>query len=226
MPPRSFLVPRWLVGALALVLAITALGAPVAAQDQSESDSITVALADAGESGVSGEATLDADGDQTNLTVRLTGAFDDHLIGIASRSCANFDPADPEPEGMSWVTDPDGFSDATVPDPLDDLVAGDYSITVRQSEAEPGELIACGDIGGTDSQDAASDVATDTDSESDIAAAGGTDTASADPTGMPTTGVGSASMSDLRLALVFSGLAALSAAIAIAIARRPGINTR
>lgn len=236
MPPRSHLTPGWLFGALAIFVAFFALVAPRAAQAQDDQESTTVTLVEIDNSGVSGVATLDADGDQTTMTVRLTGAFDDHLVNIARGSCGDSGSAGPEPEGMSWVTDPDGFADAVVPVPLDELTAGGYSITVHRSEAQPDELIACGDIGDTDARAAAGDAGANADSDGDLTGgaadstgigdAGATDATSTDLSGMPTTGIGSASQTDLLLPMVIAGLATLAAAIAIATARRHGLGSR
>jgi hypothetical protein len=99
-------------------------------------------------------------------------------------------------------------------------VARAFSITVRRSEAQPEDLIACGDIGSVAPQVTADSTASDADSEGN-GVAGAAESAPADANAMPVVGIGSTSQPDHRLAVILAGLATLAAAIAVATARRP-----
>jgi hypothetical protein len=68
------------------VLVLT-LAAPVVAQD-----AVTFDLNEVNDSGVSGVVMLTANGDQTDVAIRLTGATGDHPNHIHENACANVNP--------------------------------------------------------------------------------------------------------------------------------------
>jgi hypothetical protein len=133
-----------LVAFASLVPAMT-----VAAQDTPET--ITIALAEYQDSGVSGWATLTAEGDGVAVQMAVEGdqVTGDQPTHIHTGTCENFDP-NPTYPLTTIVLDPlsaDGVSQTSVPDvSLDELLSGDYVILVHKSTDELTNYFVCGDI--------------------------------------------------------------------------------
>jgi hypothetical protein len=170
----------------AAVLAVAALSwvSPAAAQEEST----TITMDALNDSGVSGEATLTAAGEETVVSVALDGATGDHPAHIHMGTC---DTLNPNPEYVLTDIDADGASETTVPVALSDLLASEYAINVHLSVDEIETYVSCGTI-----------VASDT-GGTDTAAAGGTTSTT------PSTGVGVTAMTNGTNAMLL-GLAALA----------------
>lgn len=175
----------------AAVLAVAALSwvSPAAAQEEST----TITMDALNDSGVSGEATLTAAGEETVVSIALEGATGDHPAHIHMGTC---DTLNPNPEYVLTDIDADGASETTVPVALSDLLASEYAVNVHLSVDEIETYVSCGTI-----------VAADT---------GGTETASTDTTAAggttattPSTGVGVTAMTNGTNAMLL-GLAALA----------------
>jgi hypothetical protein len=143
----------------ALVLALLSVAPQmVAGADDSGPDRVTVDLrAGSGPlsggrswdaSGVTGTATLTADGDQTVVEMTVRGAAGDHPDHIHRGRCA-----DPEPNPLYPLSDvilnpadPEGRSTTRVDVPLAELLAGEYLILVHESAQNLNVYLVCGDI--------------------------------------------------------------------------------
>jgi len=143
----------------ALVLALLSVAPQmVVGADDSGPDRITVDLrAGSGTlsggrswdaSGVTGTATLTADGDQTVVEMTVRGAAGDHPDHIHRGRCA-----DPEPNPLYPLSDvvlnpadPEGHSTTRVDVPLAELLAGEYLILVHESAQNLNVYLVCGDI--------------------------------------------------------------------------------
>ena len=136
--------------AMAAIMALTCAGLlrPAAAQDE---QTITIPLNEHQNSGVSGTATLTAEGENTRVSMELTGdpVTGDHPTHIHTGTCRDFDP-DPLYPLTTVVLDEvsdEGVSETTVDDvSLDDLLADDYVILVHPSAEELFPEWVCGDI--------------------------------------------------------------------------------
>jgi hypothetical protein len=111
-----------------------------------EKEGITVDLGEQNSSGESGTATLTADGEQTVVTIDLTGAPADtpQPAHIHSGTCAELgDVVHPlaNVEG--------GASETTVDAPLADLQGAAFAINVHESEEAIQNYVACGDVPST-----------------------------------------------------------------------------
>ena len=230
MNPRSLWCRRWSIECVAAAMLIlpfaVSLATPTSAQEESDQGVTTITLNEVNDSGVSGTVRLSPNGDQTEVAVRLTGATGNHPNHIHENFCANVDPDPllPLTHIVVGEVDPDGFTTTTVDMPLDELLAGEFSILVHLSDDQLDQYLACGNIAtgdvgeeaavvpapGTPTVDAAS-------APEPAGGAGGTDVAVTD---VATTGVGTGIQPNLRLALVVVSLAVLSAAVAIGAARR------
>jgi hypothetical protein len=121
----------------------------VAAQESPET--ITIALAEYQDSGVSGWATLTGEGDGVAVQMAVEGdqVTGDQPTHIHTGTCENFDP-NPTFPLTTIVLDPlsaDGVSQTSVPDvSLDELLSGDYVILVHKSMDELTNYFVCGDI--------------------------------------------------------------------------------
>jgi hypothetical protein len=159
MTPRSC----WNIGrsTTILVAMILALVAPVMAQEASDLDEVTVVLEEVADSGIIGVAMLTADGEQTDVAIRLTGARGDHPNHIHENFCDNVNPEPRFPLTHIEVgnTDPDGFTNSTVDVSLEELLTGEYSILVHLSDDQLDEYLVCGNIGTAPDQ--AAEVATE-----------------------------------------------------------------
>lgn len=109
-----------------------------------EPESVTVVLDELNGSGIAGEATLTANGDQTDVSIQVTGAAGGHPVHVHNGTCAVLG------EVSAGLTDigPDGMSMTTIPLSLDDLMAGQYAINAHLSAEDITTYIACGDIAG------------------------------------------------------------------------------
>ncbi|MGH2532150.1 MAG: hypothetical protein ACRDJW_07550 [Thermomicrobiales bacterium] len=200
---RSGVVRGFAVVLVVLGMAVL-VNAPVAAQE----DSVTIDLDELNDSGVSGEATLTADGDSTLVSIDVLGASGGHPAHIHEGTC---DELNPNPTFPLTSVDADGLSETTVEVALDDLTADPYAINVHLSDTELGTYVTCGNItaaavGGEeeaeDVTEAAEAVAEDDDDDDGV---GGTTA-----TTTPATGVGSLSTSDSLAMLAGLGAVALS----------------
>ena len=137
-----------IVIAAAMALTFTALGHPIAAQ---ENRPLTIPLKEHENSGVSGTATLAADGENTRVSMELSGdpVTGDHPTHIHTGTCRDFDP-DPTYPLKTVVLDKvsdEGESETTVEDvALDDLLDDNYVILVHESAEELYPEWVCGDI--------------------------------------------------------------------------------
>lgn len=108
-----------------------------------EEEAVTVEIAEQNGSGESGTATLTPDGDQTTVTIDLTGApATPQPAHIHSGSCAELGDV---VHALADVTD--GTSETSVPASVADL-QGDFAINVHESADAIQNYVACGDIGG------------------------------------------------------------------------------
>jgi hypothetical protein len=143
----------------ALVLAVLSVASAVGVRaDQASPERVTVDLrAGTGSlsggrswdaSGVTGTATLAADGDQTVVALVVRGAAGTHPDHIHRGRCA-----DPEPNPLYPLSDVvlnpadrEGRSTTRVDVSLRELLAGEYLILVHESAQNLNVYLACGDI--------------------------------------------------------------------------------
>jgi hypothetical protein len=132
-----------------VALAILMPAISVAAQNTPQT--ITIALNEYKDSGVSGWATLTAEGEGVAVQMAVEGdqVTGDHPTHIHTGTCENFDPSPTFPL-TTIVLDPlsaDGVSQTSVPDvSLDELLSSDYVILVHKSKDELTNYFVCGDI--------------------------------------------------------------------------------
>jgi hypothetical protein len=149
---------RWLglklVPFISLVVSLVALASLVPAMTvaaQESPETITIALTEYQDSGVSGWATLTAEGDGVAVQMAVEGdqVTGDQPTHIHTGTCEDFDP-NPTFPLTTIVLDPlsaDGISQTSVPDvSLDELLSGDYVILVHKSADELTNYFVCGDI--------------------------------------------------------------------------------
>ena len=208
--------------AIAAVMALScaALLHPVAAQDD---ERLTIPLNERENSGVSGTATLAADGENTRVSLEMSGdpLTGDHPSHIHTGTCADFDPNPLYPLTtviLDEVND-EGVSETTVDEvALDDLLADDYVILVHPSAEELYPEFVCGDIkadGGTGgSRDDAAAV---------VEATPGADQGSTNVHRTPRAGVGSAQIG-LSWTTLIGLLAVLFAVASVALASKRGVR--
>ena len=197
-----------LAAVLTVILAMAAFAAvgPAAAQDD---ESVVFDLNELNASGVTGTATLTADGDRTNVVLDLSG---DAIVGEhpAHNHEGTCDDLDPNPTYPLSEVDEEGQSETNVEVSLDDLT-GDtpYAINVHLSNEEIGVYIACGDITNF--------------SSGDVAVGGGNNEV-ATTTTAPTSGAGAAFRAAGHRSLVagFAALAGMLAAGGLALRGREG----
>jgi hypothetical protein len=234
MNPRS----SWNLGRLCCALAMTVLlmGSNVA-KAQSDRDEVMVTLEAVDDSGVSGEAVLTANGDQTDVAIRLTGATGSHPNHIHENFCAdvNPEPLFPLTHVNVGEADPDGFTNSTVDVSLDELLDSEFSILVHRSDDRLDEYLACGNIGTpqetTEETAPLPEIAAVP--EADATVSGGSDTGEVGPgkgkTGVTvvevsTSGVGTAARSDVGLLVIVVGLGVLTTGVAFSTARRTRVE--
>lgn len=213
MSPRPWRQIRQLGGVMVGILTILALATPTVAQEEPDSETVTITLNEVDDSGVSGIAMLSANDDQTDVAIRLTGAFGDHPNHIHENFCDEVNPVPllPLQHVVVGEADPDGFTNSTVDIWLDELLAGEFSILVHRSDDQLDDYLVCGNITTDYTENTVMAVA-------DQSATG---TGRATVSEMPTSGVGTAAQGNLGLLAVVVGLAGVSVAIAIAAARKP-----
>jgi hypothetical protein len=139
--------------ALAAVMSVgLAMLAPLStAVAQDSPKTITIALNEYKGSGVSGWATLTANGKGVDVQMAVEGkaVTGNQPTHIHTGTCDNFDPSPMYPL-TTFVLDPltsDGVSQSNVPNiSLDKLLAGDYVILVHKSPEELTTYFICGEI--------------------------------------------------------------------------------
>jgi plastocyanin len=104
---------------------------------------VTVKLDTLNDSGISGTATLTANGDQTRVVLKLNGATGGHPAHIHQGTCNELDP---NPLYPLQEVDADGNSDTTIDVKLADLQSAPFAINVHKSADEIGVYVACGNI--------------------------------------------------------------------------------
>jgi hypothetical protein len=152
-------------------------GTPAAspmASPQADDPRITIEFTELNDSGVTGEATLYAQGDRTIVEIDLEGTGEDHPAHIHTGTC---DDIQPEPEYNLENVGEEGTSTSEVDVPLDDLIAGDYVIDLHLAANQLGTLIVCGDIEGQPTNAADTPVAVG--GQGDATETPGTETATA-----------------------------------------------
>ncbi|HEY7032485.1 MAG TPA: cupredoxin domain-containing protein [Thermomicrobiales bacterium] len=105
---------------------------------------LTVNLNELNDSGISGTATLKADGDKTDVELNLQGATGGHPAHIHNGTCTDLDP---NPKYPLETVDANGHSQTTIDVSLADLLASPFAINVHKSAEEIGIYVACGEIG-------------------------------------------------------------------------------
>jgi len=129
-------------------MAGTMLLSPVnnaAAADQKAmtNDTVKAELMSVNDSGITGEATLTAMGNKTQVSVVLNGAAMDvaHPIHIHEGTCEKLGaPKYPLNEVKN------GKSETTIDAKLSDLTSGNFAINAHKSKKEIKDYIACGSI--------------------------------------------------------------------------------
>jgi CHRD domain len=111
-----------------------------------EAESVSVDIAELNGSGESGTATLTADGEQTVVTIELSGAPADtpQPAHIHSGSCEELGDVVHPLENVEG-----GMSETTVAAPLADLQGAAFAINVHESEEAIQNYVACGEIPAT-----------------------------------------------------------------------------
>jgi hypothetical protein len=197
---------------LFVVLGMAALaGSSVSAQE----DSVTIEMVELNDSGVSGEATLTADGDSTLVSIEVTGASGGHPAHIHEGTC---DDLDPNPLHPLDPVDADGISETTVAVALDDLTAGEFAINVHLSDTELGTYVTCGDIVAAAAEEEEEPAAEEDEDEAE--AVGGTTA-----TTTPDTGIGPLSTSDSIAMIAGLGALALSLTLGGMVLRRREVRS-
>lgn len=112
------------------------------ALDAVQGSDLTLDLAEQNGSGVTGEATLTGDGDQTTVSLDLEGAPGMHPAHIHEGTCADLDPAPKFP----LVDASNDASETTVPASLDTIRSAPHAINVHESAENIENYVACVDI--------------------------------------------------------------------------------
>jgi LPXTG-motif cell wall-anchored protein len=133
MSRRSLMVP-----ALVALVSFGLSAGPASAQQ-----AVTVALSPQNASGISGEVTLTPMGQQTKVSMKLTGAgAGPEPAHIHAGTCATLDPRPAFP--LTSVAN--GASETTVDAPLSQLQGSQMAINVHKSPQEASVYVACGNI--------------------------------------------------------------------------------
>jgi hypothetical protein len=124
--------------AAAAILAIAAF-APVAAQD-----SLTLALDEVDESGISGTVRIAAENGESTVSILITAGLEDgavHPVHIHDGTCDDLG-------GVAYPLDDivDGSSETTIEVSLSELLEGEYAINAHLSADEMAVNIACANI--------------------------------------------------------------------------------
>lgn len=144
--PRSTILAA---GSSVSIAAAAPAGTPEATEEAGDDDDaaaaneLTIDLGELNDSGMSGTATLRANGDETEVEVSLDGAEGGHPAHIHSGTCTDLDP---NPAFPLEEIDADGRSTTTVGISLQDLLAQPFAINIHKSAEEIGVYVACGEI--------------------------------------------------------------------------------
>ena len=138
-----------LIGALSICLALVAgLSAQASFAQQGSAEQAKVILAELNDSGVSGVASLVAQGDQTQVGMSVVGVLGDNPTHIHQGTCADLDPNPQFP--LTNIVLPSstltGVSDTLVDVPLADVLETPHLILIHKSQQEIGTYLACGNI--------------------------------------------------------------------------------
>jgi plastocyanin len=144
-PRSTFLMAGSSISIAAPAPSGTAEATPEAGDDDDDANAneLTIDLGELNDSGMSGTATLRANGDQTDVEVSLDGATGGHPAHIHSGTCTDLDP---NPAYPLTEIDADGKSTTTVDISLEDLQAEPFAINIHKSADEIGVYVACGEI--------------------------------------------------------------------------------
>lgn len=214
---------RLLGGAIVLACFIATVVTPAVPAAAQANRSLTIPLNEHENSGVSGTATLTAEGENTRVAMELSGdaLTGDHPTHIHTGTCRNFDPNPLYPLTtviLDEVND-EGVSETTVEDVrLRDLLRSDYVILVHPSAEELFPEIVCGDIkadGGTGGGR--------NDAAAIVEATPGADQGSPTVDKAPRAGVGSVLIGPSWTTLI-ALLAVLSAVTSLALASKRGVR--
>jgi hypothetical protein len=132
----------------ALVTVATAVEAVTrqATQASAQETELIVAIREADDSGISGDATLSDNGDgTTTIDILVSGATGDHFASLRSGTCADLGGV------IAPLTevDPDGASVTDVPFELSviqDPHVGPHAVAISRSVDESSAVVACGDV--------------------------------------------------------------------------------
>lgn len=142
---RGFLI----VFSVLMLTILLAGGAAAQAAAPANGDPVTIDLNEVEESGISGEATLAPDGDQTWVDMRLEGDVrGNHPTHIHTGTCFNFDPNPlyPLETVVLESVDNSGKSESAVDVSLKELQSSDYVILVHFSPERLTDYLVCGEI--------------------------------------------------------------------------------
>ncbi len=146
--------------AIAVAMLTIALGIgafqPAAAQ---ENQPVVVSLAAQNDSGISGTATLTADGKKTQVRLELTGAVGDNPVNIFTGDCTTYDA---KPAFELTAVNGNGVSETTIDVALADLQAKAHQISVHKAANNLGTIVSCGAIPTAESTGGATNVASNT----------------------------------------------------------------
>jgi hypothetical protein len=147
MNARRFLGPI-----LGVLLVSVALGMSGRSNAQ-EPDSVTITFNELNNSGVTGTATLTADGDKTKVSLAVSGITGDHPDHIHRSTCADPEPVPTYPLSDVVLSPADelGHSETTVDVPLSTLLTEEHLILIHKSHEEINVYYACADIALTGS---------------------------------------------------------------------------
>ncbi len=106
-------------------------------------ETIVIDMEELNDSGVSGTATLEPDGDVTVVSLELEGATGDHPAHVHEGTCEDLDP---NPAYPLTDVNADGVSETTIEVPLADLLASPHAVNVHRSTEDIGTYVACGNI--------------------------------------------------------------------------------
>jgi hypothetical protein len=129
---------------------ILGLGLPggITVARQNTADEAKVELTQLNESGVTGFASLVAKGNQTQVSMNVTGVLGDNPTHIHQGTCSDLDPNPQFP--LTNIVLPSstltGTSDTLVDVPLEDLLSSPHLILIHKSQKDIGTYLACGNI--------------------------------------------------------------------------------
>ena len=132
---------------IGLALILTLSGHAALARQDSANEA-KVVLKELNDSGVAGYASLVASGDQTKVSMNVTGVLGDNPTHIHQGTCSDLDPNPQFP--LTNIVLPSstltGTSDTLVDVPLEDLLSSPHLILIHKSVKEIGTYLACGNI--------------------------------------------------------------------------------